>query len=329
MSHETLNSRGCLKPWLRAITAGAAGALLALSASAQSTNPPQMLPQAAVDSQGVFLDQLVVNGADNPTLHLRVTNAPAFGQAIVLTRGQVLAALKTLDTDLPTGEWSGPERIRIVRRTSLLKETELKEMLTAVLQRDYVRERGELELQFPRPWLAIAVPDEALELKVVDAPVAGVAPNFIVRFELRAGRETLGKWQTAAKGKIWKDIWVTAAPLKRGQILGAADIVRERRDILSQLDLLVDLPGEESPIELIENLAAGSPIYLRSIRPHPIMRRGDLVQAVIQDGSMSVSLRVEVLEEGAFGHAIRVRNPETRRELRGKVQNEQTVLVSL
>jgi flagella basal body P-ring formation protein FlgA len=328
MTNEILTRRGLMMPYLGALTA-AAFLLLALSAAAQSTNLLQLLPQAAVDSQGVFLDQLVADGADHPALHLRVTNAPAFGQAIVLTRGQVLAALKTPDSDLPPGEWTGPERIRIVRRTRALKETELKEMLTAVLQRDYVRDRGELERQFPRPWLPIAVPDEALELKVADVPVAGVAPHFIVRFELRTGQETLGKWQTAAQAKIWKEIWVTAAPLKRGQILGAADNVRERRDILSQLDLLVNPPGEESPIELIENLAAGAPIYLRSIRPHPIMHRGDLVQALIQDGSMSVSLKVEVLEEGAFGQAIRVRNPETRRELRGKVQNEQTVLVSL
>ena len=308
----------------------AAGLTLAvLPAPAQSTNTLQLLAQAAVDSQGVFLDQLVVNGAENPTLHLRVTNAPVFGQAMVLTRGQILAVLKTQDADMPTGEWTGPERVRIVRRTGLLKEAELIEMLTAVFQRDYVRDRGELELQLARPWPATAVPDEALDLKVVDAPVAGVSPNFIVRFELHAGREMVGKWQTPAKGKIWREIWVTAAPLKRGQLLGAADMVRERRDILAQPDLLVDLPGEESPIELMENLASGAPIYLRSVRPRPIMHRGDVVQALIQDGFMSVSLKVEVLEEGAFGQAIRVRNPVTRRELRGKVQNEQTILVSL
>ena len=314
--------------WLRmSVVAGLT--LPIFPVAAQSTNTLQLLAQAAVDSQGIFVDQLVVNGTENPLLHLRVTNAPAFGQAVVLTRGQILATLKAQDADLPSGEWSGPDRVRVIRRTGLLKEAEVLEMLTAVLQRDYVRDRGELELQLARPWPVTPVPDEALELKVIDAPVAGVSPNFIARFELHAGVEKVGRWQTSLKGKIWREIWVTAGPLKRGQLLGAADLVRERRDVLAQPDFLVNLPGEEAPVELVDNLAAGAPVYLRAIRPRPIMHRGDLVQALIEDGAMSVSLKVEVLEEGAFGQAIRVRNPLTRRELRGKVQNEQTILVSL
>jgi flagella basal body P-ring formation protein FlgA len=40
-------------------------------------------------------------------------------------------------------------------------------------------------------------------------------------------------------------------------------------------------------------------------------------------------MKVEVLEDGVPGQVIRIRNPQTRRELRGKVQNEQTVVVSL
>ena len=43
---------------------------------------------------------------------------------------------------------------------------------------------------------------------------------------------------------------------------------------------------------------------------------------------MTISLKVEVLEEGAVGQSVRVRNPVSKREFRGKVQNEQTILVS-
>jgi flagella basal body P-ring formation protein FlgA len=40
-------------------------------------------------------------------------------------------------------------------------------------------------------------------------------------------------------------------------------------------------------------------------------------------------MKVDVLEDGATGQVIRIRNPQTRRELRGKVQDEQTILISL
>lgn len=313
--------------WLLVVLA--LSSLTARSDDSSNTNAIVLLPQAFVDSQGAYLDQLVENGSENSALHIRVGAAPNFGQALVLTRAQILAALKAQDPELAKTEFVGSERVRVTRRTRLLKEADLKELLLAVLQRDFVRDRGDLEINLTRPWNPVLVPDEALELKVVDAPVAGVSPSFILRFELLAGKESIGKWQTTAQGKIWKEIWVAAAPLKRGQLLSAADMTRERRDILSLRDLLVDLPGEQSPMELTENIPAGAPIWLRSARARPIVHRGDLIEALIQDDSMSVSLKVEVLEEGAFGQAIRVRNPETRRELRGKVQNEKTVLVVL
>jgi flagella basal body P-ring formation protein FlgA len=53
------------------------------------------------------------------------------------------------------------------------------------------------------------------------------------------------------------------------------------------------------------------------------------VEAVFQEGSMTISLKVEALEDGALGQTVRVRNPKTRRELYGKIQNEDLVSIAL
>jgi flagella basal body P-ring formation protein FlgA len=53
------------------------------------------------------------------------------------------------------------------------------------------------------------------------------------------------------------------------------------------------------------------------------------VEAVFQDGPLTISLKVETLEDGALGQMVRVRNPKTRRELSGKVQNEDLILIAL
>jgi flagella basal body P-ring formation protein FlgA len=42
-----------------------------------------------------------------------------------------------------------------------------------------------------------------------------------------------------------------------------------------------------------------------------------------------ISLKVEPLEDGVLGQTVRVRNPINRRELNGKVENEQTILITL
>jgi len=132
-----------------------------------------------------------------------------------------------------------------------------------------------------------------------------------------------------AQAKIWRDIPVAQTALRRGQIVSQAGITSERRDILSLWDPIANLDSGNDVLELSENLRAGQPILSRSVRVRPTITRGKLVEAVVQDGGLSITLKVETLEDGMRGQVVRVRNPKTRREFTGQVQNEQTILVIL
>jgi flagella basal body P-ring formation protein FlgA len=65
------------------------------------------------------------------------------------------------------------------------------------------------------------------------------------------------------------------------------------------------------------------------VKLHPIIRRGQMTDAVIEDGALSVTMKAEALEDGTPGQTIRLRNPESTRDFSGKVLNEKTVLVTL
>jgi flagella basal body P-ring formation protein FlgA len=60
-----------------------------------------------------------------------------------------------------------------------------------------------------------------------------------------------------------------------------------------------------------------------------VVQRGRIVDAIVQDKAMSISIRAEVLEDGLPGQIIRARNLKSKREFRGKVQNEETIVVAL
>ena len=94
-------------------------------------------------------------------------------------------------------------------------------------------------------------------------------------------------------------------------------------------DAPLSISQPEMAIEIAENINPGGPVYARSVRIRPVVHRGQVVEAQLQDGTMLISLKVEVLENGAPGQLVRVRNPQSRREFRGKVQNEQTILIPL
>jgi len=207
-------------------------------------------------------------------------------------------------------------------------EADLVQLLTATLQRDYVKDSGELELRLTQPWKTRNVPDEPLALVVLDMPTLGVTPNFVVRFELRAGQQSLGSYELPVKAHVWRETWVARSPLMRGQLVADANIDRERRDMLTLHEPLADFSAGNTALELAESVATGMPLLARVVHPRAVIHRGQAVDALMQDGVLNITLKVEAMEDGAPGQFIRVRNMQTRRDILGKVLNEQAILVA-
>jgi len=203
-------------------------------------------------------------------------------------------------------------------------------LLTQALQEQLGHGQGRLELQLLRPWTPVQVPDEPLQVLLRELPATGLSPQFILRFELRAGDRSVGLWQTAVQARLWREVWVARTLVRRGTPLREAELVRELRDVLTLREPLADL-DHPSPVELetCDVVPAGAPILARAVRPRPVIRRGQLAEAVLQDGALRISLKVEALEDGAPGQIVRVRNPVSRRDLYGRVVDSQTVQVSL
>lgn len=212
--------------------------------------------------------------------------------------------------------------------TRNLEATELVTLLADALQRDFVKLRGELELRLTRPWTARAVPDAPLEVRILELPNAGVTASCIARFELRSGGQKLGEWQTPLQARIWREVWVAQTALKRGENLAEADVTRERRDVINVREPLAEFSERDPAFELAEPLSNGAMLLARSLRLKPVIRRGQLTDALLEDGALRVTLKVEALEDGAPGQTIRARNPISRRDLRGKVLSDQTIALT-
>jgi flagella basal body P-ring formation protein FlgA len=289
----------------------------------------QLQAEAKVDGSGIFLNQ-VLSPSNHATLPaFRLASAPSLGQTNSFTRQQIIALAKDVAPELDTTNWSGPELVRICRRVKQLCEADVTEMLRAALQKDYVGGRGTLEIHFTRPWQATNVPDETLSIQLTDLPPAGVLPNLVAGFELWCGKERIGVWQAPLQARVWREIPVAHSPILRGQLLREADITLERRDMLSQHEACIEFPVTDNLLEATGSIQAGMPVTSRLTRGRPVLRRGQIVEAIFHEGSMTISLKVEALEDGAVGQTVRVRNPKTRRELYGKIQNEDLVAIAL
>src|SRR5581483_9746971 len=281
-----------------------------------------------VDGEGIFLSQILEPGSDAP--HLRLCDSPAFGKLITLKRPDIITLSSSAGFDSALTNWTGPDMIRISRRVRALAEKELLELITASLQQHYVKDLGQLELHAARPWSPVSVPDEPFTIQISDLPTSGVSSAFIVRFDLQtAWREQLGSWQLPLQAKVWREVWVARSDVKRSESVHGADLVRERRDMLLFHEPFAELSSDDSSLEFVESLQPGAPLLARLVKPRSIVHRGQSLAAIVRDGALMITLKVEALEDGSAGQLIRVRNPLSRRDLHAKVVDEANVQVSL
>jgi flagella basal body P-ring formation protein FlgA len=312
--------------WALALLWTLLGGHFSLNLRADEVPSVQMLAAAPVCGDGIFLPQIFTSSQPLPVL--RLGDAPAFGKTLILTRAQVCGLLAAGAPGVGTN-FSGPDAIKISRRSRTFGESDLLGLLTATLQQEYVKGKGVLELRLSQPWHTLELPDEPLTLEVTELPTAGVTPGFMVRFTLRTGNEMLGNWTANVKASVWREVWVASAQLKRGDAVAPELLSRERRDILSVHESLADFAAGNDALEISESVPTGAVLLAHMVKARSVVHRGQRAEALVQDGMMSVRTQVDILEDGAPGDTVRARNVVTHRDLSGTVLNQRTILVSL
>jgi flagella basal body P-ring formation protein FlgA len=294
--------------------------------SAGEAPPILLLAVAPVSGDGVFLPQIFSSAQPLPAI--RLCDAPAFGRSLILTRAQLCDLLAANAPGVGTN-FSGPDAVKISRRSRTLGESDILGLLTATLQHDYIKDKGQLELRLAQPWNALVVPDETLTLDVTELPSAGVTSGFIVRFTLRAANETLGNWQANLKASVWREVWVASVQLKRGDPVAQDSFTRERRNILNLHEPLADFAASDDALEIAEAVPPGQPLLARMVKARAVVHRGQRADALVQDGALSIKTKVEILDDGSPGQTVHARNSITHHDLTGTVLNEKTILISL
>jgi len=215
-------------------------------------------------------------------------------------------------------------------REVTLDEAAATRLLTAALQQQFVGTGGELDLRLTRPWISRSAPAGPLNLRILDMPNNGVASSFLVRFEIfSADGANLGNWQYSVQARLWREIWVARSMLKPGELVADADIARERRDVLALHGPLAEFASGDTTLEVAESVPAGSPLPAYAVKLHPVIRRGQTANALIQDGALNVTMKVQALQDGTPGQLIHLRNTQSNHDFCGKVLNGKTVLVPL
>src|SRR4051794_37955090 len=111
------------------------------------------------------------------TLNTQLQNTRAFiGRSVLNVRCWMLVLFLATALPLRADEPAAIAAAAPVERT--LDQAELTLLLTQTLQKEYVKDRGELELRVTQPWTAKKISDEPLTVKIIEMPTIGVTPSF-------------------------------------------------------------------------------------------------------------------------------------------------------
>lgn len=186
---------------------------------------------------------------------------------------------------------------------------------------------GDLVLDLARPWGAVKVPASGADLKVTEYPRDGLANVINIGCKVTVGEQTVGEWNVTLKARLWQEVWVASTRLERGRDLDESVVNVQKVDILQNRNALLGSDEKLSGYQLAQNVNAGAPLMKRDVVGKPVIRKNQIVEAVIRRGALSITVKAQALENGAPKALIRMRNLDSKREFNAQVLNESQVNV--
>jgi flagellar basal body P-ring formation protein FlgA len=127
--------------------------------------------------------------------------------------------------------------------------------------------------------------------------------------------------------EVMRPAVVTTKRIEKGEKLTTENVALLRRQS-SKI-----LPGCLQNLENVLGRTAGIPLIpgtllkVSSLYDPPAVKRGQVVQGVVQKGNIEITVEVKAIEDGKAGELIRVENTATHKLLRGRVLNEKMVSI--
>ncbi len=209
-----------------------------------------------------------------------------------------------------------------------LGEAEVFERVARKLTERLALEDGELTISPAAARAPVDVPAGTWDITLTEAPdLKGLTSNFFVRFRLDSGDRLVGEWQVAVRAEYFREVWVAARRLTRGETPAAADLDKRRLNVLAERQMPIATRVAVDDFEVAQSVAAGQPLTDRDLVPRTLVRRGQVVNVVAADGPFSVSMKAMATQDGANGATIKVRNLTSQRDINAQVIGEGKVQV--
>lgn len=216
-----------------------------------------------------------------------------------------------------------PNSLVLQKGGDIVREDTLRQMAVQYLTPQMNKLAGRSELTDFRLPTYIFISSRSQEL-VLEKTV--VEPGRVtLRFAIQEiDGKVLQRFTGTAFLNVWVDTPATGKPLAKGDTLYQQDIIYKKVNLAYERADLWD--GKGGPWQVIRPLGANEAISTTDLKPLSAIKKGEKITLVYNKGGIHLSVLVEAMEDGALGDTILVRNLDSKKQIYGKVQDQNTVL---
>jgi flagella basal body P-ring formation protein FlgA len=240
---------------------------------------------------------------------------------IAEVRPETSSADKKTENAKPA-EPARPEAILVAREDILAA-------LAQALAARYPSE-GKLSIDTPQQFTCVRVKDANWRVEIVRASGNAIQPRMSVAFRVICGSDIQWDTQMIVTCALYREVLVANRRIDRGETVGKSDFDIQAHDVLDAA------AGAGTPVPASQDISdyaaksavgQGQMLYWRDIELKPTVRRGQVVEAVADEGYMHVAVKAMVLQDGRKGDIVSVRNLSSNKEIQARIVNERTVQV--
>lgn len=186
---------------------------------------------------------------------------------------------------------------------------------------------GRLVLNTSQGWKPLAVRDADWRLELVRVSGQTLLPHVAASFRIMCGDENQGDFQMMISCSLMREVLVATRRFNRGEDVSPADFQVQICDVLGSPSVPVPVDGNIADWQTRSPIGAGQILFWRDLEQKPLVHRGQMVEAIAVEGSMRITVKAQVMEDGREGDLIRVRNLSSNRDIQARILNEHTVQV--
>ncbi len=243
--------------------------------------------------------------------------SPAVGQRVVWRRAQLEQRILASRLDLAEAVFSLPDEVAVTVRSQELSQDILRQALERHLADTEPYRSGTFQLVSVNFGSLPTLPPGRVAYRFV--PQASSNPTYLSgNFFFAVEGQEAGRVRVTAQVELTVPGLVAARALAKGHVLDEGDLSLTQIPYTLGKGVLVDL-SQAVGQTLKGNVSAGDPIRDRNLTKSILVKRGDMVTIIAQQGGLKVTASGQARQDGALGDTISVTNLSSKKNIAGRV----------